>query len=60
MTGKDYKPVEPEQECEYCNKPLIEGCNEFGSIFDRESDMEHPCPNNENQFPPRKISDQAG
>lgn len=50
-----HKAVEPPQECEYCGKPLIVGCNEFGSIRKQDEGLEHPCPNNENQFPPRKI-----
>jgi hypothetical protein len=54
---KKFKAVQPEQECEYCDKPLIEGCTGFGSIFDREVGLEYPCPNNENQFPPRKIQE---
>jgi len=59
MNGKNPKPVEPEEECEYCTKPLIVGCNEYGSILDNVEGLEHPCPNNENQFPPRKIRGSA-
>jgi hypothetical protein len=51
----DVKPVEPPQECDYCARRLLEGCNEFGSIFRNEEGLEYPCPHNDNQFPPRKI-----
>jgi hypothetical protein len=50
-----YAKVVPEEECEYCAAPLVEGCNEFGSILDDADGMEYPCPNNRNQFPPRRI-----
>jgi hypothetical protein len=46
------KKVDPEEECEYCDKSLLEGCNEYGSIF-KDDGLEYPCPNNDNQFPPR-------
>ncbi len=49
------KTVEPPQECDYCAKALVEGCNEFGSIRKDDEGLEYPCPNNDNQFPPRKI-----
>ena len=51
-------PTTPEQECEYCGLPLLEGCNEFGSMFEEEGSSEYACPNNPNQFPRRDNLDQ--
>ena len=53
--GKTPKPVTPEEICEYCGSPLLEGCNEYGSFHEGEGSWEYPCPNNPNQFPKRKY-----
>jgi|SaaInl4_100m_RNA_FD_contig_21_1429658_length_353_multi_4_in_0_out_0_1 hypothetical protein len=53
-------PVVPEQYCEYCDSALLEGCNEYGSIFEEDGSVEHACPNNPNQFGKRDNLDQSG
>ncbi len=52
------QPKAPEEECDYCGSSLLEGCNEFGSMFEENDGTEYPCPNNPNQFPKRVNLDQ--